>query len=209
MRVYTKFLVSALTIAIAYGEDKAIVDFTVLDVWGRTRVYKVSRFQRLGGADIASEFTNLSNPAVPYGRYIYELVPVGVQHPFSMPLDVIKEKFSGQVDVLRQRVRVTRVGMTDFGSLASFPVEGMVVNLPPTKGPVWVMVESAYGDFHRHESSVDSHGNFYLDWIMGNNIVVVLSGTDVLLAAPAVAKWNEVVRHLWIDVKNQKVRLSP
>jgi hypothetical protein len=48
--------------------------------------------------------------------------------------------------------------------------------------PVWVIAENAYGQY-REESTVDARGAFQFHDIKGTNIIIVCTGSEVLMTA--------------------------
>ena len=161
--------------------------------------YRVLHF-RLGSSsrDLAPLFRDLKGSNIPYGIYDYELVPA--------PGDTSNERVSGSIPVYRSQVHVTNVLETSdsLGHRAQVQVAGMLLPHPKGNERVWITLQNVYGRY-RDESTVDTRGSFQLNYIWGNNVIIVCAGPQVLLTAPLNVRPGEIVNYLRVDLNTGKL----
>lgn len=192
------YIVTLLSTSYASAPELCSVSFTVVNFWGQAHKYAVRHFRSAAQIDLASRFNSLAAKDIPQGSYDYELTPA--------PGDTAKDTFTGSVSVYRKQVHVTRLisGPDSVGDRVEVGVKGSLWPLPDVRGPVWVVVENAYGQ-NRQESMVDVNGAFEFDYIWGNTIVIVCAGSDVIMATPLIVERNQVLRAMRIDLKARRV----
>jgi hypothetical protein len=196
---------SALLVAVAAPsvQNTGSVEFRVVNRWGRMHNYKVAHF-RLShvspnlAPDLAPSFRGLAARDIPYGVYDYELVPV--------PGDFSEEKLDGSLSVHRSQIHVTNVLQTpdSIGHFAQVPVTGTLEPRPKGREPVWIILQSVYGRL-RDESTVNDAGGFRLNYVWGNNVIIVCAGSDVLLTASLNVKRDEAVNYLHVHLDTGKI----
>jgi hypothetical protein len=200
MKTMSRFFAAVVVLsATPAPQHVASVQFTVLNRWGHFHNYRVLHFRASNTSpDLAAAFRGLLATNIPYGIYDYELLPA--------PGDASDENLSGSVWVYRDQIHVTNVlDTTDsLGHRAQLRVSGIVEPRPKGPDPVWVILANVYGKF-RDESMVDDRGGFQLNYIWGNNVIIVCAGPEVLLSALVNVGPNDAVNSLHVNLKTGRV----
>jgi hypothetical protein len=183
-------------------QDVGSVEFAVVNRWGSARKFKVLHFRNGDRSlDLASSFRNLSISKIPYGIYTYELVPETGE--------TVNEKFSGEIEVFRDQIHITRVLETTgrIGRIGQFPVWGTLEHMPKGIGPIWITVQNAYGKY-QEESVVNEKGEFQFYFIWGTNVLTVCAGSEILMSGLVKAGLNDIITDLKVNLKTGKIETA-
>jgi hypothetical protein len=200
MTMISRMLATLVVLSAApAGQEVASVQFNVLNRWGQMHEYRVLHFRLKGSSQqLAPAFRGLAASRIPYGLYDYELVPaLG---------DTTDERFSGSLWIYRDQIHLTRVleSSESVGHRMQLRVTGTLEPRPKGGEPVWVSLQSVYGSL-RDESTVDDLGRFQLNYIWGNNVIIVCAGSRVLMSTLLNVGPNDAINELHLNLKTGQI----